>query len=74
LTTNEEGKPALQSDIMTVSQLAEFLQMHPSMRVHSSTIYRRLRRGKLGAVRVGSNWGFSRQAVDRILQPEKDNN
>jgi len=31
LATNEEVKQPLQGDIMTVGELAEFLQLHPSM-------------------------------------------
>jgi excisionase family DNA binding protein len=38
------------------------------MQLHSSTIYRLLRRGKLPAFRAGSDWGFSRKAIDRLVQ------
>jgi excisionase family DNA binding protein len=71
---NKEVKRELQSDIMTVGELAEFLQLHPSMRMHSSTIYRLLRRGNLRAFKVGSDWGFSRESIDRLVQIEKRNN
>jgi len=64
LATNEEVRQALQGDIMTVGELAEFLQLHPS------TIYRQLRRGALPAFKVGSDWGFSRKAIDRLVQLE----
>jgi excisionase family DNA binding protein len=70
LILNEEVKQALQGDFMTVGELAEFLQLHPSMQVHPSTIYRLLRRGKLPAFKVGSDWGFSREAIDRLVQLE----
>jgi excisionase family DNA binding protein len=70
LTTNEDRKQATQGDIMTVGELAEFLRLHPSMRLHPSTIYRLLRRGKLPAFKVGSNWGFSREAIGRLVQLE----
>ncbi len=70
MTTNEEVKQALQGDIMTVGELAEFLQLHPSMQLHPSTFYRLLRRGKLPAFKVGSDWGFSREAIDRLVQLE----
>jgi excisionase family DNA binding protein len=70
LTTNEEIKPTLQGDMMTVGELAEFLQLHPSMRLHPSAIYRLLRQGKLPAFKVGSGWGFSRQAIGRLVQLE----
>jgi excisionase family DNA binding protein len=70
LTTIEEVKQVLQDDLITVGELAEFLQLNPSMQLHSSTIYRRLRRGKLPAFKVGSDWGFSRKAIDRLVQLE----
>ena len=70
MTTNEEVKQALQGDIMTVGELAEFLRLHPSMQSHPSTIYRLLRRGKLSAFKVGSDWGFSREAIERLVQLE----
>jgi excisionase family DNA binding protein len=67
LTTNEEVKQALPGDIMTVGELAEFLQWHPSMQLHSSTIYRLLRQGMLPAFKVGSHWRFSRVAIHRLV-------
>ena len=70
LITNEEVKHALRGDIMTVGELAEFLRLHPSMRLHPSTIYRLLRRGKLPAFKVGSDWGFSREAIGRLVELE----
>ena len=33
--------------------------------LHPSTIYHLLRRGKLPAFKVGSDWRFSREAIDR---------
>ena len=50
---------------MTVGELADFLQLHPSMQSHPSTIYRLLRQGRLPALKVGSNWCFSREAIDQ---------
>jgi len=67
---NKEVKPALQGDIMMVGEFAEFLQLHPSMQLHSSTIYRLLRRGTLCAFKVGSDWGISRESIDRLVRLE----
>ena len=58
LTTKEEVKPTLQGDVMTVGELAEFLQLHPSMRWHPSAIYRLLRRGKLPAFKARLRLGL----------------
>jgi excisionase family DNA binding protein len=70
VTTDEEVKPALHGHMVTVGELAEFLRLHPSMQLHSSTIYRLLRRGKLRAFKVGSDWGFSCESIDRLVQLE----
>jgi excisionase family DNA binding protein len=40
-------------------ELAEYLRVHPS------TMYRLLRHGTLPALRIGSDWRFSREAIDR---------
>lgn len=45
--------------IMTIRELSEFLRVHPT------TIYRLLRQGRLPGFRVGSNWRFSREAIER---------
>ena len=64
----DEGR-ATQGDIMTVRELAEFLHCHPS------TIYRLLRQRKLPAFKVGSDWRFSREAIDHwrltYLEPKQ---
>jgi putative molybdopterin biosynthesis protein len=65
LTTDEELKRAPQANIMTVRELAEYLRVHPS------TIYRLLRHGTLPAFRVGSDWRFSREEIDRWRRPAR---
>jgi excisionase family DNA binding protein len=50
-----EFKPA----VMTVREVADYLQIHPT------TLYRILNRGEIPAFRVGSDWRFSREAIDR---------
>jgi excisionase family DNA binding protein len=47
--------------IMTVSELAGYL------RVHATTIYRLLKDNRVPAFRVGSDWRFSRRAIDRWM-------
>jgi excisionase family DNA binding protein len=70
LTADSEQKQAPLADIMTVGELADFLHFHPSMRLHGSTIYRLLRQGAFPAFKVGSRWGFRREAIDRLVQLE----
>lgn len=48
--------------ILTVSEISEYL------RVHRSTVYRLLRTHQLPAFKIGSDWRFSVDAVDRWLK------
>jgi excisionase family DNA binding protein len=45
--------------IMTVQELSEYL------RVHASTIYKLLRTGGLPGFKVGSDWRFNTELIDR---------
>jgi excisionase family DNA binding protein len=51
----------LRSRVLTVREVAAYL------RVHSSTIYRMLRKRQLPAFRVGSDWRFTVDEIDRWL-------
>jgi excisionase family DNA binding protein len=44
---------------MTVKDLAGYLRIHPS------TIYHQLKLGQLPAFKVGSDWRFNRESIDR---------
>jgi excisionase family DNA binding protein len=44
---------------MTVKELSDYLKVHPS------TIYRQLKRGRLPAFKVGSDWRFNVESIDR---------
>jgi excisionase family DNA binding protein len=45
--------------VMTVRELSEYLKVHPS------TIYRQLKRGRIPAFKVGSDWRFNIESIDR---------
>ena len=45
--------------IMTVMELADYLRVHPT------TIYRLLKLGQLPAFKVGSDWRFNVESIDR---------
>ncbi len=65
--TDEGRKQAPQGDIMAVRELSNFLRVHPM------TIYRLLRERALPGFKVGSDWRFRREAIDRwrlATQPE----
>jgi excisionase family DNA binding protein len=55
-TTN---RMAQADQIFTIKELSEHLRVHPT------TIYRLLRQGRLPGFRVGSNWRFSRDAIEQ---------
>jgi excisionase family DNA binding protein len=45
--------------LVTVKELSDYLRVHPS------TIYRLLKRGELPAFKLGSDWRFNLEAIDR---------
>jgi excisionase family DNA binding protein len=48
-------------DVLTLDEVAAYL------RVHTSTIYRLLKRKELPAFKVGSDWRFTRESVDHWM-------
>jgi excisionase family DNA binding protein len=60
----ENTMPSLDSiiemtPILTVENVAEYLRVHPS------TIYRLLKQKRIPAFKVGSDWRFNRESIDR---------
>ena len=53
------GGSSTMATALQTHELAEYLRVHPS------TMYRLLRHGTLLTLRVGSDWRFSREAIDR---------
>jgi excisionase family DNA binding protein len=51
----ERAKPR----VITVDELADYLHVHPS------TIYRMLKRRELPAFKIGRDWRFDTDAIDR---------
>ena len=47
--------------VMTINEVADYLRVHPS------TIYRLLKRRGLPAFKVGSDWRFNSESIDRWL-------
>ena len=50
---------AAAEEIFTIKELSQHLRVHPT------TIYRLLRQGRLPGFRVGSNWRFNRDAIEK---------
>ena len=48
-----------QSKVMTVEEVSEYLHVHPS------TIYRLIKRRKIPAFRIGSDWRFNVETIDK---------
>jgi excisionase family DNA binding protein len=64
LIAKRQGRPFKQmktdsSHVMTVKELSDYLKVHPS------TVYRQLKRGQLPAFKVGSDWRFNVESIDR---------
>ena len=47
--------------VLTVNDLSDYLKVHPS------TIYRLLKTGQLPAFRIGSDWRFNVEEIERWL-------
>jgi excisionase family DNA binding protein len=47
------------SGILTVREVSDYLRVHPS------TIYRMLKKNQIPAFKVGSDWRFSVEAINR---------
>ncbi len=48
-----------ESKVITIGELCQYL------RVHRSTVYRLLKKGQLPGFKIGSDWRFNREAIDR---------
>ena len=60
-----QSKPDMVPRVLTVRELAGYL------RVHQITVYRLLRERKLPAFRVGADWRFNREAIERWVIDEQ---
>lgn len=49
----------INNKVLTVQEVSAYLRVHPS------TIYRMLKKNQLPAFRVGSDWRFTVEAIDR---------
>jgi excisionase family DNA binding protein len=53
--------------LWTLEEVAAYLHAHPS------TIYRLLKRKQLPALKIGSDWRFSKQSIDRWIDEREQN-
>jgi excisionase family DNA binding protein len=54
-----DNGPIMTGPIMTVKEVAAYLHLHPS------TVYRALKHGQLPAFKLGSEWRFNVETIDR---------
>jgi excisionase family DNA binding protein len=47
--------------VMTLEEVAEFIKVHPS------TVYRLLRKHQIPAFRLGSDWRFNLESIERWI-------
>jgi excisionase family DNA binding protein len=47
--------------IMTATEVAGYFKVHPT------TIYKLLKRGKLPAFKIGTDWRFDRDAIEKLV-------
>ena len=55
------GDDAMTSRVMTVPEVAEFLK------VHRTTIYRMVRKGQIPSFKIGNNYRFDRDAIEKWM-------
>ena len=48
--------------VLTLQEVAQFLRIHPS------TVYRLLRKQTIPAFKVGSDWRFNQESVERWVK------
>jgi excisionase family DNA binding protein len=48
--------------VLTLEDVATFLHVHPS------TIYRMLKKGEIPAFKIGSDWRFNQQSIERWIR------
>jgi excisionase family DNA binding protein len=52
---------ALDREILTVKEVGEILRVHPS------TLYRLVSEGRIPAFRVGTEWRFRKEGIERWM-------
>ena len=56
------GMNELMANVMTLEEAAEFLKVHPL------TIYRLVKKRSLPAFKMGSDWRFNQESIERWIE------
>ena len=59
LSMRDEEGGVMATTVLTLEEVASYLRVHPS------TIYRMLKRQQIPAFKVGSDWRFNLESIDR---------
>jgi excisionase family DNA binding protein len=57
----KERVMATDSEILTVKEISDLLRVHPS------TVYKLLKGGRIPSFRVGSDWRFQKDRIERWI-------
>ena len=57
---------ANQAPILTLKEVADYLRVHPS------TVYRLVNASEIPSFKIGSNWRFSLDSIDRWRQGKEE--
>jgi excisionase family DNA binding protein len=61
----QDGETTM-ANVLTLGEVASYLRVHPS------TIYRLLKKKRLPAFKVGSDWRFNLESIDRWRAEAED--
>jgi excisionase family DNA binding protein len=50
------------AEVLTLEEVADFLQIHPS------TVYRLLKKHRIPAFKVGSDWRFNQESIEQWVK------
>jgi excisionase family DNA binding protein len=50
------------AEVLTLEEVADFLQTHPS------TVYRLLKKHRIPAFKVGSDWRFNQESIEQWVK------
>lgn len=58
----------MNSEVLTVKEIAEYLKMNPI------TIYRLANAGRIPAFKVGGDWRFKRNSIEKWIEDNENGN
>ena len=59
------GESIVMATVMTLDEVAQFLKVHPS------TVYRLLKQHSIPAFKLGSDWRFNQESIERWMETKE---